>query len=200
MVVSNYRFIRQGVNYVGIDSRLKLAGQLPSGRRNYLNLSGLNHLLVYCSHDSSFVIVATATTSCGLLLLGTSEGAGSLARGGGKLDELLGGASDDEGGGVNHLLADSDVALTDEDARLMDGSGKVTSDNEGLESALHELRDGQSKDVIEFALILVEETETDHASDEGITFENSSGIGIVHSQKSTGSLSIVRKSVLNICG
>lgn len=147
---------------------MKLAGQLPSGRRNRLNLSGLNHLLVYCSHDSSIIFFATGT-GIGLLLLGTSERAGSLARGGGKLDELLGRASDDEGGGVNHLLADSDVTLTDEDAGLVDGSGKVTSDDEGLEASFHELRDGQSEDVIEFALILVEETETDHASDEGIT-------------------------------
>jgi len=103
-------------------------------------------------------------------------------REGGEVDELLGGSSHEERGDVDHLLADSDVSLSDEDTGLMDGSGKVSLDNEGLESSFHELVDGQTEHVIELSLVLVEETESDHALDEGITFENSSGIGVIHSQ------------------
>ena len=119
---------------------------------------------------------------------------------------MFGGSSDEERGDVDHLFADSDVSLSDEDASLMYGSSEVSLDNEGLESTFHELVDGQTEDVIEFTLVLVEETKSDHALDEGITcnknngcysnikyklrcgsgvlltFENSSGIGLIHSQ------------------
>lgn len=119
---------------------------------------------------------------------------------------MLGGTSDEERGDVDHLLADSDVSLSDEDAGLMYGSSEVSLDDEGLESAFHELVDGQTEDIIELTLVLVEETKSDHALDEGITyyknngcysnikykhqhgkgalltFENSSGIGVIHSQ------------------
>ena len=143
-------------------------------------------MLVYCSHDSSFVILGTTS---GLLSLGSSELAGSLARGGGELDELLRGTSDHERGNGDHLLADGDVSLSDEDTGLMDGSGEVSLDNEGLETSFHELVDGQTEDVIELSLVLVEETKSDHSLDKGITFENSSGIGFIHGQKDTGGLS-----------
>ena len=123
-------------------------------------------MLVYCSHDSSFVILGTTS---GLLSLGSSELAGSLARGGGKSDELLGGSSHEERRDSDELLADGDVSLSDEDTGLMDGSGEVSLDNEGLETSFHELVDGQTEDVIELSLVLVEETKSDHSLDKGIT-------------------------------
>jgi len=126
-------------------------------------------LLVYCSPGFSFVGIFLGGTT-GLLSLHSSEFAGSLARSGREVDELLGGASHEERGDVDHLLADSDVSLSDEDAGLMDGSGEVSLDNEGLESAFHELVDGQTEHVIELSLVLIEETESDHALDEGITY------------------------------
>jgi len=142
-------------------------------------LSRTDPLLVYCSHGASFFFALVAT---GLLPLGSSELAGSLARSGGEGDELFRGASDEERGDVNHLFADGDVSLSDEDTGLMYGSSEVSLDNEGLESSFHELVDGQTEHVIELALVLVEETKSDHALDEGITFVNSSGIGVIHSQ------------------
>jgi len=137
-------------------------------------------LLVYCSPGSSIISFVFSTTS--LLSLGSAELASSLARGGREVDELLGGASHEERGDVDHLLADSDVSLSNEDSGLVDGSGEVSLDDEGLESALHELVDSQTQDVIKLSLVLVEEAKSDHALDEGITFENSSGIVGVHSQ------------------
>jgi hypothetical protein len=131
-------------------------------------LSRTDPLLVYCSHGASFVITTLGTT--GLLPLGSSELAGSLARSGGEGNELFRGASDEERGDINHLFADGDVSLSDEDTGLMDGSGEVSLDNEGLETSFHELVDGQTEHVIELALVLVEETKSDHALDEGITY------------------------------
>jgi hypothetical protein len=132
------------------------------------SLSRSGPLLVYCSHGSSFGITTLGTT--GLLPLGSSELAGSLARSGGEGNELFTGASDEERGDINHLFADGNVSLSDENASLMYGSSEVSLDNEGLESTFHELVDGQTEDVIELSLVLVEETKSDHALDEGITY------------------------------
>ena len=81
---------------------------------------------------------------------------------------LLGGDADHELGDVNHLLSDSDVLLADEDAGVMDGGGELALDDEGLESTLKELSDGETEDVIELALRLLEETKSNHAADKGL--------------------------------
>jgi hypothetical protein len=85
------------------------------------------------------------------------------------LDVLLGRNTDHEGGDVNHLLSDSDVALSDEDTGLMDGGSELSLDDEGLESALEELSDGETEDVIELALRVLEEAEANHASNKSVT-------------------------------
>ena len=117
--------------------------------------------------NRSFVV--SSGTGVGLLSLGTAEFAGLENGGSGGLDVLLGGNTDHEGGDVDHLLADSNVSLSDEDTGVMHGLGLLLLDDEGLESSLHELGDGQTKDVIEFALGLLEETKLDHASNKGLT-------------------------------
>jgi len=82
----------------------------------------------------------------------------------------LGGDADHEGGDVDSLLANSDVTLLDEDTGVMDGVGDSALLDEGLESSLEELRGGQTEDVIELALVVLEEAETDHSADEGLTY------------------------------
>jgi len=61
--------------------------------------------------------------------------------------------------------------------------------HEGLESSLHEKRDGQSEHKIKFALLALKETESHHTPDERLAFENSSGVRVIHGQKNTGGLS-----------
>lgn len=103
-----------------------------------------------------------------LSALGAAELA-SLEDGlGGVLDVLLGGDAHHEGGDVDHLLADGDVLLADEDAGVVDGGGELALDDEGLEAALKELSDGETEDVIELALGVLEEAELDHAADKGL--------------------------------
>lgn len=82
---------------------------------------------------------------------------------------LLGGDSHHEGGDVDHLLADGDVSLSDQNTGVVHGLGELLLHDEGLESSLHELRDGQTEDIIEFALGVLEETKSDHASNKGLT-------------------------------
>ena len=83
---------------------------------------------------------------------------------------LLGGDADHEGGNVNGLLANGDVALLDHDSGVMDGVSESALLDEGLESSLKELRGGQTEDVIELALVVLQETETHHSADEGLTY------------------------------
>ena len=149
--------------------RLACDQRKPARTVVFRTLEGSCQLLIYCSDGSSFVVATLGTTS-GLLALHSSEFAGSLARGGGKSDELLGGSSHEERRDSDELLADGDVSLSDEDSGHVDGFGEVSLDNEGLESSLHELVDGQTKDVIELTLVLVEESKTDHSLDEGLTY------------------------------
>lgn len=67
------------------------------------------------------------------------------------------------------MLANGDVSLSDENSGVMDGETDVSLHHEGLETTFHELGDGQTEDVIELALALFEESDTDHTADEGIT-------------------------------
>ena len=44
--------------------------------------------------------------------------------------------------------------------------------NDGLESSLEELVEGQSKDVIELSLVFLDQAKSHHSADEGVAFYN----------------------------
>ena len=102
---------------------------------------------------------------------------------------LLGADTDHEGRNVNGLSSDGDVLLEDEDASLMDGGSEVTLLDERLQSSLQVLGGGQTEDIIELALIVLQESKTDHSADEGLTFKESSGIRLFHSEQDASGLS-----------
>jgi|APGre2960657423_1045063.scaffolds.fasta_scaffold192331_1 hypothetical protein len=81
---------------------------------------------------------------------------------------LLGRNTDHEGGNVNQLLANGDVSLADKNTSVMDAVCDLSLHDECLESALHELANGKTEDVIELSLSVLKETETDHAADESL--------------------------------
>ena len=113
--------------------------------------------------------LVTGTTSSLLSLHAawlTSLEAGGVA----SLDVLLGADTDHEGGNIDSLLADSDVLLEDHDTGVMDWVSEVTLLDEGLQSALQELGGSQTEHVIELALVVLEESESDHSADEGLTY------------------------------
>lgn len=98
---------------------------------------------------------------------------------------LLAVETDDEAGDVDNLLANTDVALLDEDTGVVDGLGQAELVHAGLQAALQEVLDLQGKHVIELHARLVEHTDTHQTANEGVTFEQALGVFLVQGQKLT---------------
>ena len=81
---------------------------------------------------------------------------------------LLGRGSNNERWDVDHLLADGDVSSSDQDASVVNRRGELALEHEGLKASFHQLSDSESEHVIELALRLLEQTKSDHASDDGL--------------------------------
>ena len=62
------------------------------------------------------------------------------------------------------------MSLVDEDAGVMDGVGESALLDEGLKSTFEELGGCQTEDIIELALVVLQETESHHSADEGLTY------------------------------
>ena len=124
----------------------------------------------------------------GLLSPDTAGAATTEGRGQGEVDVLLGVETDDEGRNVDDLLADSDVALADQDTGVVDRLGEAELVDEGLEAALQEILSLQGQDVIELHAGLVEHTNTDEAANEGIAFEETLGVLLVEGKKLTAEI------------
>ena len=110
---------------------------------------------------------------------------------------LLGADTDHEGWDIDKLFADSNMLGEDHDAGVVNGASEVSLLDEGLESSLKELGGGQTEDIIEFALVVLEESKSHHSTDEGLTFKESSGIGLVHSEQDASCLSELGESELS---
>lgn len=116
------------------------------------------------SRDGQSLVGATSS-----LLLLAAEGASLDDGGGRKLDVLFRGDTDHEGGNVDQLFADSNVLLADQNASVVHRVSNLSLHDLGLESAFHELGNGETQDVIELSLRLLEEAETDHTADKRLT-------------------------------
>jgi hypothetical protein len=101
---------------------------------------------------------------------------------------LLGVATDKEGRHVDHLLANTDVSLSDKNTGVVDGLGKTLLEDLGLESALHESLSGKLENIIEGVLLVSQETVSLEAADKRGSLEESLRILQVQSQKGTGRL------------
>lgn len=132
-----------------------------------------------------FLLLATLTALSGLGLLSsdTARSATTEGRGESEVNVLLGVETDDERRNVDDLLADSDVTLSDEDTGVVDGLGETKLVDTGLETSLKEILDLQGQDVIELHAGLVEDTDTDKSSNEGIAFEKTLGVLLVEGKK-----------------
>lgn len=95
--------------------------------------------------------------------------------------------TDKEGRHVDDLLANGDVALSDEDTSMVNGAGQAELENLGLETTLQEILNGKSQDVIELHLVLGKNTRAHQTADKSITLEQTLGVLLVTSQKITGS-------------
>jgi hypothetical protein len=139
-----------------------------------------------------FLILLVVTTlallgGLGLLSADTAGTATTVGRGEGEVNVLLGVETDDERRNVDDLLADADVALTDQDTGVVDGLGETELVDAGLEAALQEILNLQGKDVIELHAGLVEDTDTDQTANQGVALEETLGVLLVESEQLTGS-------------
>jgi hypothetical protein len=150
------------------------------------------------SHDSFLgfpfllviLLLLVAVALLGGLGLLPPDAAGAAAterRGQGKVNVLLGVETDDEGGHVDDLLADADVALADEDTSVVDRLGEAELVDAGLEAALEEILNLEGQNVIELHAGLVEDTDADETTDQGVSLEEALGVLLVEGKKLTSS-------------
>lgn len=83
------------------------------------------------------------------------------------------------------ILHIPDVALLDEDTSVMDRLCQTELVHLGLETALQEILDLESQDVIELHAGLVEHTNTDKTANQGVTLEQALRIFLVKSEELT---------------
>lgn len=129
--------------------------------------------------------VAALSSSLGLLSADTAGTAAAEGRGQGEVNVLLRVETDDERRNVDDLLADTDVALADQDTGVVDGLGKAELVDASLKAALQEILDLEGQDVIELHAGLVEDTDTDETANEGIAFEETLGVLLLEGKKLT---------------
>lgn len=148
-------------------------------------------------HLFLILILLSVTTLGGLGLLSadTAGAASTEGRGESEVNVLLGVETDDERRNVDDLLADTDMALADQDTGVVDGLGKTKLVDASLEAALQEILDLQGQDVIELHAGLVEDTDTHETANEGIAFEETLGVLLVEGKKLT--VCVVRNSNLS---
>lgn len=102
-----------------------------------------------------------------------------------KVNVLLGVETDNERGNVDDLLADTDVALADENTGVVNRLGETELVDTSLQAALKEIFNLQGQHVIETHTALVENTDTDETTDEGVSFEKTLGVLLVKGKKLT---------------
>jgi len=77
------------------------------------------------------------------------------------------------------------VPLLDENTSVVDGLGETELVDASLETTLQEILDLESQDVIELHAGLIEHTDTDQTTNQGVTLEQTLGILLVEGEKLT---------------
>lgn len=131
-----------------------------------------NHLLLL------FLLTLITTLLRGLSLLpsDTTRPSTTQWRVEGEVNVLLGVQSNNKGWDVDDPLADTDVALADEDTSVVDRLGETELVDLGLETALQEVLNAEGKHVIEFHAGVVQDTNTDKTTNQSITLEETLGV------------------------
>lgn len=96
--------------------------------------------------------------------------------------------TDDERGHVDDLLADTDVALADENTGMVDRLGETELVDTSLQATLKEILDLQGEHVIELHAGLVEHTDTHETANQGVAFEETLGVLLVEGEQLTAKL------------
>jgi len=152
----------------------------------------------HCSAKTSLlVVIASGSPRCGALLSDTSGRSLAIRRVGSEIDVLLRSCPDGESWDVHELASHTDVALLDEDTRVVDGLGQTLFVDLSLEATFQEFLRGKLQDEIQLELIIGKETVTTHPTEESSTLEDALGVLRVKSQQRSGSLSQLCQCVLD---
>lgn len=133
----------------------------------------------------SIITTILLLSRLGLLPANTTRTSTSEWRAKGEIDVLLGVETNDEGGNVNDLLANTDVTLTDQDTGVVNGLGETELVDTGLQTTLQEILNLQGQNVIELHAGFIEDTDTNETSNEGVTFEESLGVLLIKGEQLT---------------
>jgi len=135
-----------------------------------------------------FVVIATAATGAHVAALDTARRTATewaLER---EVDVLLRFDADHEGRDVDNLLAHADVALTDENACVVDALGKAELEHLCLQPALEEVLRGEREDVVELVLILIEEAVSESTAEDCFALKDTPWMALVKREKLTSSV------------
>jgi hypothetical protein len=105
--------------------------------------------------------------------------------------------TDNEGGDVDNLLADTDVTLADENTSVVDGLGKTKLEDLSLETTFQEIFNLETQDIIELHTGLIEHTNTNKTTDKSVTLEETTWILLIELQKLTSSTTDLGESITN---
>lgn len=110
---------------------------------------------------------------------------------------LLGRGPDVEGGDVDELRPHADVALPDEDPRVVDRLGEALLVDLGLKAALQQLLRRQLQDGVQLQLVVGQQAVPAHPAEEGRPFEDPLGVLGVERQEGPRRLSQLGQRVLD---
>merc|ERR1711861_111806 len=68
---------------------------------------------------------------------------------------------------------------------MVDRLSESTLEDEGLQTTLHEVLEGERQNIIQTLLVLIEDSVADHAAHQGLTLEHTFWVLLVLRQKST---------------
>ena len=86
-----------------------------------------------------------------------------------------------------------DVPLPDQDTGMVDGLSQAALEDLGLEATLQEVLDLEGQHVIETHARLVEHTDADETTDEGVTLEETLGVLVVELEQLTSGTTNLRQ-------
>jgi len=130
-------------------------------------------------------LFVTASGGLGALPLDTTRTSTSEGRVHGVVEVLLRLQSDDEGWDVDHLLADTDVTLPDEDTSVVNRLGEARLEDLGLQPPLQEILNLEGQHVIQPHPGVVEHADADETTDKGVTLEEALGVLVVELEELT---------------
>ena len=143
------------------------------------------------------LVVSCGSPRCSALLGDTTGRSLSVGAVGGKINVLLGTCPHVEGGNVNELVSNADMALFDKDASMVNALGQSLLVDLGLKATFQELLSGKLENEIKFELVIRQQAVAAHAPEEGSSLEDALGILGVQSQEGTSCLSKLGESKLD---